>query len=263
MFCALSGLSVAVRAWKHRELVRRGGPVMISTARGRGRLPVRRAPRPVQGDVAGDDYRLRGDPRGASGPVERPADPRPGLRQGPVRPALAARGGTRSSGSTSPSAMLAEASGVDRVRATGAAAAVRVRSFDAVIAVEVFEHLDPAPARRARRGAAGARGPAGSLAIVDKNVGLAERHGGPGCRAWRSSGSTSTAGGGCTRPAARSASAGSGPAGCGASSRAGSRTSGSSTCSRRPSGRRGLFRRVPAARLMTLWVARAAGGLHV
>ncbi len=67
-------------------------------------------------------------------------------------------------------AMMAQATGLPRVRATARRLPFGPGTFDAIIAIEVFEHLDPrsrnvvcAEARRALR-----RG--GVLAIVDKNV---------------------------------------------------------------------------------------------
>lgn len=66
-------------------------------------------------------------------------------------------------------AMLAEAAGIGRVLGSARRLPFAAASFDAVIAVEVFEHLDAiddvlAEARRVLR-------PGGILAIVDKNAG--------------------------------------------------------------------------------------------
>jgi 2-polyprenyl-6-hydroxyphenyl methylase/3-demethylubiquinone-9 3-methyltransferase len=67
-------------------------------------------------------------------------------------------------------AMMAEAAGLPRVRGTARRLPFGSGTFDAIIAIEVFEHLDPrsrdlvwAEARRALRHD-------GVLAIVDKNV---------------------------------------------------------------------------------------------
>ena len=171
-------------------------------------------------DVAADDYRLRGIVE-ALGPLSGRADPRPGMRQGPVRPRPRSSAALGWSGWTSPRRCSAEAA---RARSRprhrpGGSRSGRAASTRA-IAVEVFEHLEPR--RRSTTPATscgGCSGRAGCCVIVDKNVASLNARG-PGCRPWRSSGSTSAAGAGCIRPAARSASAGSGPSGCAAELRA-------------------------------------------
>jgi 2-polyprenyl-6-hydroxyphenyl methylase/3-demethylubiquinone-9 3-methyltransferase len=67
-------------------------------------------------------------------------------------------------------AMLAAANGVDRVQASVRRLPFRSSSFDAVLAVEVFEHVEPrsldgvlAEARRVLR-------PGGRFVVVDKNI---------------------------------------------------------------------------------------------
>jgi SAM-dependent methyltransferase len=67
-------------------------------------------------------------------------------------------------------AMLAAANGLDRVQASVRRLPFRSASFDALFAVEVFEHLDPrslddalAEARRVLR-------PGGRFVVVDKNI---------------------------------------------------------------------------------------------
>ncbi len=65
--------------------------------------------------------------------------------------------------------MLAAATGLDRVRASAARLPFAVGAFDAVVAVEVFEHLAAVDAVLAEVGRV--LRPGGRLAIVDKNAG--------------------------------------------------------------------------------------------
>jgi 2-polyprenyl-6-hydroxyphenyl methylase/3-demethylubiquinone-9 3-methyltransferase len=118
--------------------------------------------------ITGDDYRLRA--------IVDVLGPLPGKRildigcgKGRFARALQALGADVVGLDISP-AMLAEAAGVPRVRGTARRLPFGPRTFDAIIAIEVFEHLDPRSrglvcdeARRVLR-----RG--GVLAIVDKNV---------------------------------------------------------------------------------------------
>ena len=92
-----------------------------------------------------DDPRLRGvvDSLSAAG---RPACPRPGLRQGPVCQGVG-RAGATVVGLDLSAAMLDEATGIDRVRASARRLPFGPASFDGVVAVEVFEHLAPRIAR--------------------------------------------------------------------------------------------------------------------
>ena len=124
--------------------------------------------RRFQPSLAGDDYRLRG--------IVDALEPLPGKRildlgcgKGRFARALQALG-AQVVGLDLSAAMLAEATGVRRVRATARRLPFGPRTFDAIIAIEVFEHLDPRSrdlvcdeARRVLR-----RG--GVLAIVDKNI---------------------------------------------------------------------------------------------
>ncbi len=68
------------------------------------------------------------------------------------------------------SAMLAEAEGVARVRGSARSLPFRSASFDAVVAVEVFEHLDPRSWLSALGEARRVLRPKGALAIVDKSL---------------------------------------------------------------------------------------------
>ena len=68
-------------------------------------------------------------------------------------------------------AMLAEAGGVDRLRATARRLPLRTGGFDAVIAVEIWEHLEARSRAAVLQEARRVLKPGGLLAIVDKNVG--------------------------------------------------------------------------------------------
>ncbi len=110
-------------------------------------------------------------------------------------------------------AMLDQATGIGRVRGSARRLPFGPASFDAVMAVEVFEHL----ARRSLDLVCGeihrVLRPGGRLVIVDKNACSwnARR---PGCRALPSSGSTNGGACGCIPIVARYASTGSGQGNC-------------------------------------------------
>jgi 2-polyprenyl-6-hydroxyphenyl methylase/3-demethylubiquinone-9 3-methyltransferase len=115
-----------------------------------------------------DDFRLRGILQ-TLGPVRDLRILDLGSGKGRFARALEELG-ARVVGMDLSSAMLSEAAGLDRVRATARRLPFRDGSFDAIIAVEVFEHIDArfrlatiAEARRVLR-------PGGTLAVVDKNV---------------------------------------------------------------------------------------------
>jgi 2-polyprenyl-6-hydroxyphenyl methylase/3-demethylubiquinone-9 3-methyltransferase len=67
-------------------------------------------------------------------------------------------------------AMLAEATGLDRVRASARRLPFGPASFDRVMAVEVFEHLAPQVLDDVCREARRVLRPGGTFVIVDKNV---------------------------------------------------------------------------------------------
>ncbi len=67
-------------------------------------------------------------------------------------------------------AMLGEATGIDRVRATARRLPFCLASFDAVMAVEVLEHLAPRSLDQVCREVRGVLRPGGTLVIVDKNA---------------------------------------------------------------------------------------------
>jgi 2-polyprenyl-6-hydroxyphenyl methylase/3-demethylubiquinone-9 3-methyltransferase len=66
--------------------------------------------------------------------------------------------------------MLAEATGLDRVRASARRLPFRRASFDRVMAVEVFEHLAPLALDEVCREVRRILRPGGKFVIVDKNV---------------------------------------------------------------------------------------------
>ncbi len=210
--------------------------------------------------IAGDDYRLRA--------IVETLEPLAGKRildlgcgKGRFARALQALG-AQVVGLDLSAAMLAEAVGVPRVRATARRLPFGSRTFDAVVAIEVFEHLDPRSrdlvcdeARRVLR-----RG--GVLAIVDKNIAALDAQ-----RPWLPSalvkrideyrGRWMYPASGSVRerwfwpPAFR------------AELRRRFRDVRIVRLLGPVEARKWLFRRLPAARLMTLWTARVPGGGHV
>ncbi len=119
--------------------------------------------------LAVDDYRLRGLLE-ALGSVEGLLILDLGCGKGRFARALKERG-ARVVGLDLSAAMLAEAVGVDRVRATARRLPLKTARFDAVIAVEMWEHLDSRSHAAVLEEARRVLKPGGSLAIVDKNVG--------------------------------------------------------------------------------------------
>lgn len=118
--------------------------------------------------VRSDDYRLRAlaevlDP--ASGPTVLDL----GCGKGRFGRALEALG-AQVVGMDLSAAMLSEAAGLDRVRASARRLPFRDAAFDAVIAVEVFEHIDPCSLEAVLEESRRVLRPGGRLAIVDKNV---------------------------------------------------------------------------------------------
>src|SRR5262249_37374499 len=70
-------------------------------------------------------------------------------------------------------AMLAAraASGLERVKGSARRLPLASAAFDAVVAVEVFEHIPRAAADEVRAEPPRVRRPGGTLAIIDKNAG--------------------------------------------------------------------------------------------
>ncbi|QEH37676.1 Demethylrebeccamycin-D-glucose O-methyltransferase [Aquisphaera giovannonii] len=118
--------------------------------------------------VADDDYRLLGL-LDAVGPVRGLTILDLGCGKGRFARALRRRGAAVI-GVDIAAAMLAEATGVPRARASSRRLPFRDASFDAVIAVEAVEHMDPAGCEATLREARRVLRPGGRLAIVDKNV---------------------------------------------------------------------------------------------
>ena len=118
--------------------------------------------------VDAEDYRLKGI-RNALGPVDGLRILDLGCGKGRFARALQAEGAV-TTGLDLSTAMLSEAVGVDRVRGSARSLPFRSGGFDAVLAVEVFEHLDPttwsATLREARRVLA----PRGTVVVVDKSL---------------------------------------------------------------------------------------------
>lgn len=118
-------------------------------------------------DVADDDYRLRAVLRGLGG-GHRPRILDLGCGKGRFSRRLE-RAGARVVGLDISPAMLAEAGGLRRVLGSARRLPFADATFDAVVAVETFEHLgDVGPTiGEARR----VLGPGGRLIVVDKNAG--------------------------------------------------------------------------------------------
>ena len=187
-FCALSGLSAAVRSWKLRELIRAGlAPGGIIGGAFRPLSPT--LPDPggnlttshdayvaarfdesearFKAEVASDDVRLRAVLE-SLGPLEGRRILDLGCGKGRFAAHLA-REGARVIGIDLSAAMLASAKGLDRIRASAKSLPFADGTFDAVVAIEVLEHVGEVgpildEARRVLK-------PGGRLAIVDKNAG--------------------------------------------------------------------------------------------
>jgi len=118
--------------------------------------------------VAPDDYRLRGV-LDALGPVAGLRVLDLGCGKGRFARALQDRG-AEVVGLDLSSAMLAEAHGIGRVRGSIRRLPFRSSSFDAVLAVEVFEHLDPQTWPEALGEARRVLSPRGTLVVIDKSL---------------------------------------------------------------------------------------------
>jgi 2-polyprenyl-6-hydroxyphenyl methylase/3-demethylubiquinone-9 3-methyltransferase len=186
--------------------------------------------------VASDDFRLRAVLE-AIGPLRGLQILDLGCGKGRFTRFLHAEGASVAGVDLS-AAMLAEATGVDRVRASARRLPFRPCAFDAVIAIEVFEHLDRTLRRSALAEARRVLRPGAAIVIVDKNIASLNVH-----RPWL----PSVAAVGCIPAVPRFVNTGSGRRLFGASCGAFSRMSGWFISCRRPrerSGSSGTCRRL-------------------
>ena len=119
-------------------------------------------------ELADDDYRLRAI-LDAAGSVRGLRVLDVGCGKGRFARALSSRGARVVAFDLS-WAMLAEGRGLDRVRGMAGRLPFRTAAFDLVIAVEVFEHLEPARLDGVIAEAQRVLRPAGLLLVLDKNA---------------------------------------------------------------------------------------------
>jgi 2-polyprenyl-6-hydroxyphenyl methylase/3-demethylubiquinone-9 3-methyltransferase len=210
--------------------------------------------------VAGNDFRLRAVVE-AVGPLRGLQILDLGCGKGRFARFLQSEGASVAGVDLS-AAMLAEATGIDRVLASARRLPFRPCAFDAVIAIEVFEHLDRALHRSALAEARRVLRPGGVIVIIDKNNASLNVH-----RPWLPSLAVKRLDeyrGRWMYPR-------------GSSVRERWFWPGAFRHELRrffadvriahilspAEGAKRLFRYVPAARLMTLWVGRVPGGCHV
>ena len=167
-FCALSGPLRRRPALEAARAGPRRGCPLIATADHDAEVAARfdSARDRFKPSVADDDYRLRAV-LAALGPIEGRRVLDLGCGKGRFAAHLA-RAGAVVIGVDLSAAMLAEAREIDRARASSRRLPFADASFDAVVAIEVLEHVGPvaatlAEARRVLRAG-------GTLAIVDKNA---------------------------------------------------------------------------------------------
>jgi SAM-dependent methyltransferase len=208
--------------------------------------------------VEADDYRLAALSR-AIGPLRGAAILDLGCGKGRFARRLIEQG-AEVIGVDGSAGMLAQAGGLDRVRASALRLPFVPRSFDAAFAVEVFEHLPPSSLVLAFRELGRVLRPGGRLLILDKNAlaldarrpwlpklavkWIDERRGlwmypsgGPVRERWFLPGEMA-----------------------GAMRGQGFEDVGIEYVLAPDEARRAVFRRVPIARLMALWTGRAPGG---
>jgi 2-polyprenyl-6-hydroxyphenyl methylase/3-demethylubiquinone-9 3-methyltransferase len=118
--------------------------------------------------VAGDDVRLAALRR-ALGPLAGLSILDLGCGKGRFARQLALAG-ARIVGVDIALGMLGHAGGIDRVRASASRLPLRSRSFDAVVAVEVLQHVAPAALPEVITEAARVLRPAGRLLVIDRNA---------------------------------------------------------------------------------------------
>jgi 2-polyprenyl-6-hydroxyphenyl methylase/3-demethylubiquinone-9 3-methyltransferase len=210
--------------------------------------------------LADDDYRLRGLYK-ALGTFHGLLILDLGCGKGRFARAIQARG-CRVVGLDISTAMLVEADGVPRVRATARRLPFSRGSFDGIIAVEMFEHLEPRSRGIVLDEARRVLCPGGFLAILDKNVGSLSAK-----RPWLPSALVKR----IDEYRGRWMYPSYGPvrerwfwpAGLKRELRRRFEDVVVARLLSPVEERSWLFRRLPAARLMTVWVARAPGGPHV
>jgi ubiquinone/menaquinone biosynthesis C-methylase UbiE len=210
--------------------------------------------------VASDDYRLRAVVE-AIGPLRGLQILDLGCGKGRFARFLQAEGASVAGVDLS-AAMLAEATGIDRVLASARRLPFRPCAFDAVIAIEVLEHLDRTLRRSALAEARRVLRPGAVIVIVDKNIASLNVH-----RPWLPSFAIKRLDEYRGRWMY--------PRGCSVRERwfwpaAFRRELRHFFVDVRiahllspAEGAKRLFRHVPAVRLMTLWVGRVPGGCHV
>ncbi len=168
MFCALSGVSVAVRAWKRPRAARAGEGLMIAEHEAVVADRFDALCGRFKCAVAADDPRLVAIIERLS-PLEGRRILDLGCGKGRFARSLIERG-AQVVGLDLSAGMLAQADGVSRVRGSARRLPFGRASFDAVMAVEVFEHLAPEAIDRVCGEVLRVLEPGGTFVVIDKNA---------------------------------------------------------------------------------------------